>query len=86
MKIGDLVAVVWEDAWVDVAEHTEQDWKDEAVYTTFGLVVGLTEKLVRVTQDVFEDGGTYRCVTHIPLSLIVSVTTYAPDGQRAEVS
>jgi len=78
-QVGDIVGVVWEDAWTDVAEHIKSDFVDECLFVTYGLVVDLTPDLIRISQDVRVADNVLRSTTSIPISLVREVTTFAPD-------
>lgn len=80
VKIGDVVAVEWEDAWIDHTETSEEDWKDECLFWTFGIVVGMTQKKISVAMDVRYD-AMYRSVAHIPWSIVKEIYFYATEAR-----
>lgn len=67
-RIGDAVAVEWEDAWIDHSESSPQDWKDGCPVTTYGVLLR-RGKVVTVGSEVMPD-GQYRATTHIPNGMV----------------
>ena len=70
-RIGDLVRVEWQDAWVDHDESEVRDWKDAMPVSTLGYLLR-DRPVVSVAAERLPD-GKYRCVTHIPRSIVEKV-------------
>lgn len=67
-KIGDVVAVEWEDAWFDQDEVSPIDWKDVMEMTTYGELRRL-DPVVTVAGEPIA-GGRDRATTHIPKAVV----------------
>jgi len=72
-----LVLVVWHDAWTDSEQHCEDDWRPDYPVRTVGFLVRHERYVVSVAQEILPEGDGYRSVTHIPTSMIESMTTLA---------
>lgn len=70
-RVGDVVAVEWTDAWVDLDETRESDWKDEKRAVTFG-VLRRNGDIVTVVSEPFADGEN-RATTHIPRGIVLRI-------------
>lgn len=83
-----LVVVTWRDAWFDFEHDDEVGVRADYLVTTVGFVVREGPRFVSVAQEVLPDGDGFRAVTHIPLSVIESVTPLrvhdAPAGAAAD--
>ena len=64
-----LVRVEWDDAWSDHDETGAKDWADHTPVVTVGYLVRSTRRVVSVASEVVSE-GRYRCVTHIPRSIV----------------
>lgn len=69
-----LVLVVWHDAWFDPEQQTEDDWRLDYLVRTVGFLVRQSPRVVSVAQELLPDDDGYRAVTHIPASMIESLT------------
>ena len=75
MKKADKIVLV---EWYDAAFMTKNMSKDEALkenlilYKTFGLLISKDKILIRLANEINEDGN-YRGVNFIPTGSIVSI-------------
>lgn len=70
--LGSIVRVDWLDAWLDSHESVPELWGDEAPIVTYGVLVRVTPALISVAAERTSP-REYRCVSHIPRSLIQRV-------------
>lgn len=70
-RVGDLVAVVWEDAWCDEAESGPTDWWEACPVTSYGVLLRYGD-VVSVGAEVMPEGA-YRAVTHIPAGIVKEI-------------
>ena len=70
------VCVVWTDAVADHDERKPGEFSDLPEVRTYGVLMEATEDYIRVaSEDV--GGGTYRCTSTIPRSLVVDIKELA---------
>ena len=69
-----LVLVTWHDAWFDFDQTDPEDCRPDYLVRTVGFLVSDASRLVSVAQEVLPDGDGFRAVTHIPRSIIESIT------------
>jgi len=67
-KIGDIVAVEWQDAWCIHEESSENDWADSFALTTYGIL-RRNGDIVTVESET-NVNGEGRCTTHIPRGIV----------------
>jgi hypothetical protein len=70
-----LVLVTWRDAWFDFDEVDPEDARSDYLVTTVGFLVRQGPRFLSIAQEVLPDGDGYRAVTHIPVSVVGSLTT-----------
>ena len=68
-RVGQILIVEWDDAWIDESETRAHDWKDAWATMTYGLCVRDTPKLISIAQDKQPD-DVYKGVTHIPRAIV----------------
>ncbi|MBI3648034.1 MAG: hypothetical protein HY240_04710 [Actinobacteria bacterium] len=76
-----LVLVTWHDAWFDFDQQDPDDCRTDYLVRTVGFLVHEGPRFVSVAQEILPDGDGFRAVTHIPRSIIDSITTLS-DGER----
>lgn len=69
-----LVLVTWHDAWFDFDQTGPEDCRPDYLVRTVGFLVNDGSRFVSVAQEVLPDGDGFRAVTHIPRSIIESIT------------
>ena len=69
-----LVLVTWHDAWFDFDQTDPEDCRPDYLVRTVGFLVSDGARFVSVAQEVLPDGDGFRAVTHIPRSIIESIT------------
>jgi hypothetical protein len=69
-----LVLVTWHDAFFDFDQAGPDDFRPDYVVRTVGFLVHEGPRFVSIAQEVLPDGEGFRAVTHIPLSIVESVT------------
>lgn len=69
-----LVLVTWRDAWFDFDEADPEDTRSDYLVTTVGFLVRQGPRFLSLAQEVLPDGDGYRAVTHIPVSVVGSMT------------
>ncbi len=77
-----LVLVTWHDAWFDLDQRDADDGRSDYVVRTVGFLVNDGPRFVSVAQEVLPDGDGFRAITHIPRSIIESISTLF-DAARA---
>ena len=75
-----LVLVTWHDAWFDFDQTGPEDCRPDYLVRTVGFLVNDGTRFVSVAQEVLPDGDGFRAVTHIPRSIIESITTLHEDA------
>lgn len=78
-----LVVVTWRDAWFDFDHADATEPRSDYLVTTVGFVIREGPRFVSIAQEVLPDGDGFRAVTHIPVSVIVSVTSVHLGGAAA---
>jgi hypothetical protein len=79
-----LVAVTWRDAWFDFEQGEADEPRLDYLVTTVGFIVHEGPRFVSIAQELLPDGDGFRAVTHIPLTVIESVTPLEAEGSPAE--
>ena len=81
-----LVLVSWHDAWFDFDQQDPEDCRPDYVVRTVGFLVSDGPRFVSVAQEVLPEGDGFRAVTHIPRSIIESLSYLdeAPSEERDE--
>jgi hypothetical protein len=69
-----LVLVTWRDAWFDFDEADPEDARSDYLVTTVGFLVRQGPRFISIAQEILPDGDGYRAVTHIPVSVVGSMT------------
>ena len=69
-----LVLVTWHDAYFDFDQESAEDCRPDYLVRTVGFLVSDGPRFVSVAQEVLPDGDGFRAVTHIPRSIIESIT------------
>jgi hypothetical protein len=78
--VSDLYVCTWRDSWADHSETKLSEFADDCIVTTVGYLVRDAEDLVSLAQEILED-GSFRCVTHIWRSLILSLTCLSTEKE-----
>jgi hypothetical protein len=78
-----LVLVTWHDAWFDFDQTGPEDCRPDYLVRTVGFLVSDGARFVSVAQEVLPDGDGFRAVTHIPRSIIESITMLLEDPDVA---
>jgi hypothetical protein len=78
-----LVLVTWHDAWFDFDQTGPEDCRPDYLVRTVGFLVSDGTRFVSVAQEVLPDGDGFRAVTHIPRSIIESITMLLEDPDVA---
>jgi hypothetical protein len=77
VKLGDMVAIEWVDAWVDSAMYTtDQEGRKLKGLTTLsgGFLVSATDQGVAVARTICKEGNQpYRGIHFIPAKIVQSV-------------
>ena len=76
-----LVLVTWRDAWFDFDEPDPEDARSDYLVTTVGFLVRQGPRFLSIAQEILPDGDGYRAVTHIPVSVVGSVTALRQDDE-----
>lgn len=74
-KIGDVVAVEWDDAWCDQGETVPVDFRSSTPVTTYGILLR-KGSIVTVAAEVMPD-NQYRASTHIPKGMVTRIRKLA---------
>jgi len=74
-----LVLVTWRDAWFDFDGGDPDGGRDDYLVRTVGFLVRRDTRFLSVAQEILPDGDGFRAVTHIPVSVVASVTLLSPD-------
>lgn len=77
-----LVLVTWHDAWFDFDQADEDDCRPDYLVQTVGFLVKQGPRFASVAQELLPEGDGFRAVTHIPTSIIESITSlsHGPGG------
>ena len=70
-----LVLVTWHDAWFDFDQLDPEDCRPDYLVRTVGFLVSDGSRFVSVAQEILPDGDGFRAITHIPRSIIESIST-----------
>jgi hypothetical protein len=73
-----MVLVIWRDAFFDFDQSDPVDVRPEYLVHTFGFLLTQGPKFVSLADEVLPEGDGFRAVTHIPLSIVESVTRLDP--------
>jgi len=81
-----LVLVTWHDAWFDFDQEGPDTERADYLVRTVGFLVNEGSRFVSVAQEILPDGDGFRAVTHIPRSIIESITglSEVPGDAHAE--
>ncbi len=69
-----LVLVTWHDAWFDFDQEGPDAERADYLVRTVGFLVSDGPRFVSIAQEILPEGDGFRAVTHIPRSIIESVT------------
>jgi len=72
-----LVLVTWHDAWFDFDQEGPDAQRADYLVRTVGFLVTDGARFVSIAQEILPDGDGFRAVTHIPRSIIESITPLA---------
>jgi hypothetical protein len=72
-----LVLVTWHDAWFDFDQEGPDTERADYLVRTVGFLVSDGTRFVSIAQEILPDGDGFRAVTHIPRSIIESITPLA---------
>lgn len=75
-----LVLVAWHDAWFDLDQSDPDDCRPDYLVRTVGFLVSEGPRFLSIAQEVLPDGDGFRAVTHIPVSIVESVTPLGTSG------
>ena len=75
-----LVLVNWHDAWFDFDQEGPEDSRPDYLVRTVGFLVSDGPRFVSVAQEILPDGDGFRAVTHIPRSIIESISRLEDGG------
>ena len=78
-----LVLVTWHDAWFDFDQQDPEDCRPDYLVRTVGFLVSDGPRFVSVAQEVLPEGDGFRAVTHIPRSIIDSITPLLEEEEQA---
>jgi hypothetical protein len=70
---GNLVLVLWQDAWFDPDQCGENEWRDEYLVSSVGFIVRETDTVLSIAMECLPEEDGYRAVTHVPWGMIVEV-------------
>ena len=79
-----LVLVTWHDAWFDFDQTSPDDCRSDYLVRTVGFLVNESPRVISIAQELLPDGDGFRAVTHIPASVIDSVTPLEQTWPDAE--
>lgn len=74
-----LVLVTWRDAWFDFDGGDPDGGRADYLVRTVGFLVRRDTRFLSVAQEILPDGDGFRAVTHIPVSVVASVSLLSPD-------
>jgi hypothetical protein len=69
-----LVLCLWHDAFFDFQESDPEDCRDDYIVRTVGYLVNEGPRFLSIAQEVLPDEDGFRAVTHIPRSIVESIT------------
>ena len=75
-----LVLVAWHDAWFDLDQSDPDDCRPDYLVRTVGFLVNEGPRFLSIAQEVLPDGDGFRAVTHIPVSIVESLTPLGTNG------
>lgn len=81
-----LVLVAWHDAWFDLDQTDPDDCRPDYLVRTVGFLVSEGPRFLSIAQEVLPDGDGFRAVTHIPVSIVESVTPLGTNGPSRSAS
>ena len=78
--VGSLVEVTWHDAWFDFDQPDADDVRADYLVTTVGFLLRHGPRFLSIAQETLPDGDGYRAITHIPLSVVETMSPlHRPD-------
>ena len=69
-----LVLCLWHDAFFDFQAADVDDCREDYVVKTVGYLVGEGPRFLSIAQELLPDEDGFRAVTHIPRSIVESIT------------
>ena len=69
-----LVLCLWHDAFFDFQATDLDDCRDDYIVRTVGYLVKEGPRFVSIAQELLPDQEGFRALTHIPLSIVESIT------------
>jgi hypothetical protein len=69
-----LVLCLWHDAFFDFQEADPEDCREDYVVRTVGYLVKEGPRFLSIAQELLPDEDGFRAVTHIPRSIVESIT------------
>lgn len=77
-NVGNILRVIWNDAWWDQDTISEEEFEDSCETTTFGLCVRDGLDIISLAHEMMiqDDEALYTGVTHIHKSLVISMDVY----------
>lgn len=69
-----LVLCLWHDAFFDFQASDLDDCRDDYVVRTVGYLVNEGPRFLSIAQELLPDEDGFRAVTHIPRSIVESIT------------
>ncbi|MEP7060421.1 MAG: hypothetical protein ABI828_06785, partial [Actinomycetota bacterium] len=69
-----LVLCLWHDAFFDFQESDPEDCREDYVVRTVGYLVHEGPRFLSIAQELLPDEDGFRAVTHIPRSIVESIT------------
>ena len=73
-----LVLCLWHDAFFDFQSSDPEDCREDYMVRTVGYLVNEGPRFLSIAQEVLPDEDGFRAVTHIPRSIVESLTNLYP--------
>lgn len=71
--VGQLVRVLWSDAWFDFEHGKEEETRRDYPVETIGFLIRDEDGVLSVAQEKLPERDGYRAVTHIPRAVVRSI-------------
>lgn len=69
-----LVLCLWHDAFFDFQARDLEDCREDYVVRTVGYLVSEGPRFLSLAQEILPDEDGFRALTHIPRSIVESIT------------
>lgn len=77
VDVGDIVLVLWRDAYFDFKLEDTSGIKEDYMASTVGWVLAIGPKFLSIAQERLPEDDGWRGVTHLPLEGVLAIEVLA---------